>query len=172
MSKLFPVVNFQKWIDENRHLLKPPVGNKMVWQDGDFIAMVVGGPNSRKDYHINQTPEFFYQVEGDITLKVIDEGVHKDVHIREGDIYLLPPGIPHSPRRPANTIGLVIEQKRPEHMKDGLVWHCENCGEKVYEDSFSMKNIEDDLKNIFEEFFASDEKRKCSNCGTILAKPS
>lgn len=172
MSKLFPVINFKQWIEENRHLLKPPVGNKMVWQDGDFIAMVVGGPNSRKDYHINQTPEFFYQVEGDIVLKVIDEGEHKDVHIREGDIYLLPPGIPHSPRRPANTIGLVIEQKRPADMKDGLVWHCENCGEKVYEDSFSMKNIEDDLKNVFEEFFSSEEKRTCSNCGEILTKPN
>ena len=172
MSKLFPVINFNQWIEENRHLLKPPVGNKMVWQDGDFIAMVVGGPNSRKDYHINQTPEFFYQVEGDIVLKVIDEGEHKDVHIREGDIYLLPPGIPHSPRRPANTIGLVIEQKRPADMKDGLVWHCENCGEKVYEDSFSMKNIEDDLKNVFEDFFASEEKRTCGNCGVVLGKPS
>jgi 3-hydroxyanthranilate 3,4-dioxygenase len=172
MSKLFPVINFKKWIEENRHLLKPPVGNKMVWQDGDFIAMVVGGPNSRKDYHINQTPEFFYQVEGDIVLKVIDEGEHKDIHIREGDIYLLPPGIPHSPRRPANTIGLVIEQKRDEDMKDGLVWHCENCGEKVYEDSFSMKNIEEDLKNVFDDFFSSEEKRKCKNCGTILNKPN
>lgn len=172
MSKLFPVINFQKWIDENRHLLKPPVGNKMVWKDGDFIAMVVGGPNSRKDYHINHTPEFFYQVEGDMVLKVIDEGEHKDIHIREGDIYLLPPGVPHSPRRPANTIGLVIEQKRPEEMKDGLVWHCENCGEKVYEDSFSMKNIENDLSVIFDEFFSDEAKRTCPNCGTVMSKPS
>ncbi len=172
MSKLLPVINFKEWIENNRHLLKPPVGNKMVWQDGDFIAMVVGGPNSRKDYHINQTPEFFYQVEGDITLKVIDEGEHKDIVIKEGDIYLLPPGIPHSPRRPANTIGLVIEQKRPVDMKDGLVWHCENCNEKVHEDSFTMDNIEDDLKNIFEKFYASEDNRKCPNCGTVLAKPN
>ena len=85
---------------------------------------------------------------------------------------MLPPGIPHSPRRPANTIGLVIEQKRPADVKDGLVWHCENCGEKVYEDSFSMKNIEDDLKNVFEDFFASEEKRTCGNCGVVLGKPS
>ena len=119
MSKLFPVINFKQWIDDNRELLKPPVGNKCVY-NGDYIVMVVGGPNSRKDYHLNQTPEFFYQVEGDIVLKIIDDGEPKDIHIREGEIYLLPPNVPHSPQRGANTIGLVIEQKRPEGMEDGL----------------------------------------------------
>ena len=84
----------KEWIEENRHLLKPPVGNKAIWSNGEYIVMVVGGPNARKDYHLNETPEFFYQVEGDITLKVIDEGVPKDIHIREGEIYLLPSNIP------------------------------------------------------------------------------
>jgi len=146
--------NLQKWIDENRHLLKPPVGNKVVWEEGDFIAMVVGGPNSRKDYHVNQTAEFFYQVEGNITLKIIDDGELVDVNINEGDIYLLPPDVPHSPRRPAGTIGLVIEQKRPEGMIDGLLWHCDNCGNKLSEASFTLKNIETDMPVIFDEFFS------------------
>ncbi len=168
---LFPVVNFKEWIEENRHLLKPPVGNKVIWNNGDFIAMVVGGPNSRKDYHINQTAEFFYQVEGDIVLKIIDEGKPKDIHIKEGDIYLLPPNIPHSPRRPAETIGLVIEQKRPDNMQDGLVWFCENCGHKMYEDEFSLQNIENDLKVIFDEFFSSVENRTCDSCGTVMDAP-
>ncbi len=168
---LFPVVNFKEWIDENRHLLKPPVGNKVIWNNGDFIAMVVGGPNSRKDYHINQTAEFFYQVEGDMVLKIIDEGKPKDIHIKEGDIYLLPPNIPHSPRRPADTIGLVIEQKRAENMQDGLVWFCENCGHKMYEDEFSLQNIENDLKVIFDEFFSSVENRTCDSCGTVMDAP-
>ena len=65
-------LNFKKWIDEHRHLLKPPVGNKQVWDNGEYIVMVVGGPNNRKDYHYNETPEFFYQVEGDMVLKIID----------------------------------------------------------------------------------------------------
>ena len=120
MSKLVSPLNFKQWIDEHRDLLKPPVGNKCVWDDGDFIVMVVGGPNSRKDYHYNETPVFFYQLEGDIVLKIIDDGEPREVPIKEGDIYLLPPKVPHSPQRPANTIGLVIEQKRPDGMEDGL----------------------------------------------------
>lgn len=171
MATLFPVFNFKKWIDEHRHLLKPPVGNKAIWSEGGFIAMVVGGPNSRKDYHINQTPEFFYQVEGDMVLKIIVDGEPQDVHITEGDIYLLPPNIPHSPRRPANTIGLVIEQRRPEGMVDGLVWHCENCGVKLYQDSFTMDNIEEDLKIAFDAFFSDKEKTVCTNCGTKMLAP-
>lgn len=104
--------NFKQWIDEHRHLLKPPVGNATVYQDTEFIIMVVGGPNSRKDYHYNEGEEFFYQLEGDITVKVIDEGVPRDIHIKEGEIFLLPPKTPHSPQRGENTVGLVIERKR------------------------------------------------------------
>ena len=171
MATLFPVINFKNWIEENRHLLKPPVGNKQIWKDGEFIAMVVGGPNSRKDYHINGTSEFFYQVEGDMVLKIIVDGESQDVHIREGDLYLLPPNIPHSPRRPANTIGLVIEQQRPEGMIDGLVWHCENCNTKLFQDSFSLDNIETDLKIAFDKFFSDKEKTTCTNCGNVMQRP-
>src|SRR5687768_10135066 len=109
MSRLQPL-NFKKWIDEHRHLLKPPVGNQMVWEDREFIVMVVGGPNSRTDFHIDESEEFFYQVEGDITLRVIEDGQMRDLPIREGEIFLLPPKVPHSPQRPAGTVGLVIER--------------------------------------------------------------
>lgn len=172
MSKLFPVVNFKNWIEENRHLLKPPVGNKCVWDNGEYIAMVVGGPNSRKDYHLNKTPEFFYQVEGDIILKVIDEGVPKDIHIKEGDIYLLPSNIPHSPQRGPNTIGLVIEQKRPEGMEDGLAWFCESCHKELYREPFVLKNIEKDMPVIFNRFYSNDELKTCDACGNKMENPS
>lgn len=172
MSKLFPVINFQKWIEENRHLLKPPVGNKAVWDNGEFIAMVVGGPNQRKDYHLNPTPEFFYQVEGDMILKVIDEGVAKDVHIKEGDIYLLPSNIPHSPQRGPNTIGLVIEQKRPEGDDDALAWFCESCNNKIYHEKFELSNIETDLPIMFDKFYNNDELRTCDSCGNKMDAPS
>jgi len=171
MSKLLPKFNFKEWIDAHRHLLKPPVGNKCVWDDGEYIVMVVGGPNARKDYHLNKTPEFFYQIEGDITLKVIDEGQQKDIHIKEGEIYLLPSNIPHSPQRGPNTIGLVIEQKRPEGMEDGLAWFCENCNNKLYEESFLVKNIETDLPVIFDRFYSNQELLSCSHCGTKMEPP-
>ncbi|RIA08800.1 3-hydroxyanthranilate 3,4-dioxygenase [Flavobacteriaceae bacterium MAR_2010_72] len=171
MSNLVSPLNFKDWIEENRHLLKPPVGNKVVWKDGDFIVMVVGGPNSRKDYHYNETPEFFYQIEGDIVLKIIDNGTPKDVHIKEGYIYLLPPKVPHSPQRGANTVGLVIEYKRPKGMKDALLWFCESCTTKLYEEDFSVKNIETDMPKIFDNYYSDTAKRSCPNCGAVMQPP-
>ncbi|MDG4714701.1 MULTISPECIES: 3-hydroxyanthranilate 3,4-dioxygenase [Winogradskyella] len=171
MSKLFPPINFKAWIEENRHLLKPPVGNKVVWKDGDFIVMVVGGPNSRKDYHYNETPEFFYQVEGDIVLKVIDNGEPKDIHIREGEIFLLPPKVPHSPQRGANTVGLVIEYPREEGVQDALLWFCENCTTKLYEEDFTLDNIETDMPKIFDAYYGDKVKRTCPNCEAVMQPP-
>jgi 3-hydroxyanthranilate 3,4-dioxygenase len=168
MSKLSPI-NFKKWIDENRHLLKPPVGNKLIWEDREFIVMVIGGPNSRTDYHVNGGEEFFYQVEGDIVLKVIDNGRPVDVPIKEGEIFLLPPNTPHSPRRPANTVGLVIERRRQEGELDGFIWLCENCGSKLYEEFFQLTNIATQFPPIFERFYSS-EASTCKNCGKH-AKP-
>jgi len=170
MSKLLPTINFKDWIDKNRELLKPPVGNKAIYNE-DYIVMVVGGPNSRKDYHLNQTPEFFYQVEGDIVLKVIDEGVQKDIHIKEGDVYYLPPNIPHSPQRGPNTIGLVIEQKRDDDMEDGLAWFCEKCHNELYSEPFKLDNIETDLPIIFDKYYSNLEKRTCSKCETVMEPP-
>ena len=169
---IHPPINFKQWIDDHRHLLKPPVGNKMVWEDGDYIIMVVGGPNSRKDYHLNETPEFFYQVEGDITLKIMEEGKPRNIQIKEGDIFLLPPNVPHSPQRGANTVGLVVETKRPEGMKDGCVWFCENCGNELHRELFYLNNIVTDLPVIFDKFYGNDELTTCKNCGEKMEKPA
>jgi len=166
-----PAINFKQWIDDNRHLLKPPVGNKAIYND-DYIVMVVGGPNSRKDYHLNKTPEFFYQVEGDIVLKVIENGEQRDIAIKEGEVFYLPPNIPHSPQRGANTIGLVIEQKRDEGMDDGLAWFCENCHNELYREPFKLTNIETDLPIIFDTFYSDDKKRTCDKCSAVMEKPA
>ncbi|MFP4090004.1 MAG: 3-hydroxyanthranilate 3,4-dioxygenase [Cyclobacteriaceae bacterium] len=164
--------NLRKWIDEHRDLLKPPVGNAQVYENtDDFIIMVVGGPNTRKDFHYNETEEFFYQLEGDITLKIRENGETKDIAIREGDIYLLPAKTPHSPRRPANTIGLVIERKRSAEHTDGLMWFCENCGNKLYEEYFPLRNIVEQLPPVINKFKDSDELRTCDNCGTYMELP-
>ena len=172
MSKLVQPLNFKKWIDEHRHLLKPPVGNKCVWDNGEFIVMVVGGPNSRKDYHYNETPEFFYQLEGDILLKIIDNGIAKDVHIKEGDIYLLPSKVPHSPQRGANTVGIVIEYQRPEGVKDALEWYCENCGNQLYRESFALDDIETDMPIIFDNYYSDTKKCTCSKCSAVMDAPN
>jgi 3-hydroxyanthranilate 3,4-dioxygenase len=170
MSKLFSPINFKKWIADNREFLKPPVGNKVVYNE-DFIVMVVGGPNSRKDYHLNQTPEFFYQVEGDIVLKIIDDDEPKDVHIKEGEIYYLPPNVPHSPQRGINTVGLVLEQKRDEGMEDGLAWFCESCNNELHRTPFLLKNIETDMPILFDEYYSNEKLRTCKKCSTMMEPP-
>jgi 3-hydroxyanthranilate 3,4-dioxygenase len=162
--------NFKQWIDEHRHLLKPPVGNATVYQDTEFIVMVVGGPNSRKDYHYNEGEEFFYQLEGDITVKIIDEGKPRDIHIREGEIFLLPPRTPHSPQRGENTVGLVIERRREQKELDAFMWFCENCGHKLYEEFLPLTDIVKQLPPIA-KFYGSEELRTCNACGTVMEPP-
>lgn len=163
--------NLKNWIEENRDLLKPPVGNKCI-ENGDLIVMVVGGPNTRKDYHFEDGGEFFYQVEGDITVKIIEDGKPKDIHIKEGEIFYLPPNIPHSPQRPADTVGLVIERKREEKEYDSFQWYCENCGDKLHEEFVKLTDIGSQLPPIFEKFWGDMDKRTCRKCGTVMEPPA
>jgi len=164
--------NLQKWIEENRHLLKPPVGNKQVYlNNDDFIVMIVGGPNGRKDYHYEDGEELFYQLEGDITLKIInEEGNPEVISIKEGDMFLLPPRIPHSPQRPAGTVGLVLERHRRDGEQDKLMWFCENCNNQLHEASFAMTDIVNQLPLVINHFMESEELRTCDACGTKMDK--
>ena len=164
--------NFKVWIEENRHLLKPPVGNKQVYVgNDDFIVMVVGGPNARKDFHYNEGEEFFYQVEGNIILKIIEDGKIVDIPINEGDIFLLPARVPHCPQRGENTIGLVIERYRNEEELDGFMWYCESCNHKLYEEFVMVKDIVTQLPVVMNKFYSSKELCTCSNCGTVMEAP-
>jgi 3-hydroxyanthranilate 3,4-dioxygenase len=163
-------IDFHKWIDEHRHLLKPPVGNKCIY-DGDFIIMIVGGPNSRTDYHWDEGPEFFHQIEGEMVLKIQEDGKVRDIAIRAGEIFYLPPRVPHSPQRAANSIGLVIERKRLAHEKDGLMWFCERCNHKLYEEFFMLSNVETDFLAVFDRFYRSLDTRTCKACGHVNPAP-
>ena len=164
--------SFKQWIDDNRHLLKPPVGNQQVYTENDnFIVMVVGGPNIRKDYHYNETEEFFYQMEGDIVLRIQEDGKPVDIPIKEGDIFLLPPKVPHSPQRPANSIGLVMEMRRNHGETDGFMWFCDSCNHKLYEEFLHLEDIVKQLPPIMNKFYASEENRTCDNCGSIMEPP-
>jgi 3-hydroxyanthranilate 3,4-dioxygenase len=161
--------NLKQWINENRSMLKPPVGNKNLYADaGDYIVMIVAGPNARKDYHFNETEELYYQLEGDITVKIQEDGKAVEIPIKEGDMFLLPGRVPHSPIRPANTIGLVIECKRATTEDDGLLWFCEKCNNKLHEYRFHLENIEKDFIPRFREFYSSKELRTCNKCGTVM----
>jgi 3-hydroxyanthranilate 3,4-dioxygenase len=169
MGRLTPI-NFKKWIDEHRPLLKPPVGNQQVWADRDFMVTVVGGPNARTDFHVNEGEEFFYQLEGDITLRVIDEGQVQDIPIREGEIFLLPPKVPHSPQRPAGTVGLVLERRRQPQEMDAFLWLCPKCGEKLYEESLHVNNLVTQLPPVFEHFYGNPKHCTCQKCGTVVTR--
>lgn len=162
--------NLFKWIEENRDILKPPVGNKNLYKEaGDYIVMIVGGPNARKDYHYNESEELFFQLEGDILVKIQEEGQSKDVHIKEGEMFLLPGKVPHSPIRGENTVGLVIERVRKgTDLMDGLMWFCENCNHPLKTYKFKLENIEKDFLPRFKEFYSSEKNRTCEKCGTVM----
>ncbi len=163
--------NLAEWIDRHRHLLKPPVGNKCVF-DGDFIVMVVGGPNARTDYHFDEGPEWFYQLEGEMVLRIQEDGAVRDVAIRAGDTFLLPPRVPHSPQRMPDSIGLVIERKRLTGELDGLMWFCERCNNPLYEEFFQLRDIEQDFFKVFENFYRSEALRTCTECGLLNPRPT
>lgn len=168
---LLPPINLARWIDEHRHLLKPPVGNKCI-VDGDFIVMIVGGPNARTDYHHDEGPEFFYQLEGEMVLKVQDDSGARDIPIRAGELFYLPPRVPHSPQRMPGSVGLVIERRRLANEEDGLLWFCERCNHKLYEEYFVLDSIERDFPPVFDRFYGSVEARTCDACGHLNPAPA
>ena len=162
--------NLSKWIEDNRDLLKPPVGNKNLYvQSGDYIVMIVGGPNARKDFHYNETEELFYQLEGDIAVTIQEDGKARKVEIKAGDMFLLPAKIPHNPVRPENSVGLVIERVRiGTNCKDGLMWFCDNCNTQLHATYFDLTNVEKDFQPRFKEFYSSEELRTCESCSHVM----
>jgi 3-hydroxyanthranilate 3,4-dioxygenase len=160
-------INLQAWVAEHRHFLKPPVGNKAIW-DGDFLVMIVGGPNQRTDYHVNPGAELFFQIEGDIVVKIMDDGKPRDVAIRQGELFLLPAGVPHSPQRPAGTIGLVVEAPKYAKGLQHLRWHCHSCGGMLHDFPFEPEDLGKQIKTMIEEFKASQALRTCKKCGAVF----
>jgi 3-hydroxyanthranilate 3,4-dioxygenase len=163
--KSLAAFNLKSWLAANRALLKPPVGNKLLFRDSEFIVMAVGGPNDRRDFHVDPGDEFFHQLEGDIVLRTLQHGRLVDVAIREGEVLMLPANTPHSPRRPANTIGLVVERVRRPAEQDGFQWYCERCQQLLHQEFAAIADIETQLPPIFRRFFADPSARHCRHCG-------
>ena len=165
MSRL-SAFNLQQWITEHEHLLKPPVGNQQIWQDTDMMVTVVGGPNCRTDFHDDPVEEFFYQLKGDMLLKVFDEGEFYDIPIREGEVFFLPPHVRHSPQRPQEgSIGMVIEPKRAEGELDGFEWFCFECDQLVHRAEVQLQSIVEDLPRLFKSFYGDTSLHQCDSCG-------
>jgi len=172
MAAPLSAFNLRRWIDDHRNLLRPPVGAEMIWKDSQFMVMIIGGPNSRRDFHINPGDEFFYQLEGNIVLEYIDSaGKRQRETIREGDVLLLPARTPHSPQRPGNTVGLVVERLREPSEAESYAWHCERCDRKLYELVRGEGDLLQDLRRVAAEFNASESLRTCKACGYVQPVP-
>ena len=166
-----PPFDVARWIERNRAQLRPPVGNKLLFQNSEFIVMAVGGPNDRKDYHHDPGEEIFYQVDGDIVLKTRQDGRIVDVPIRRGEIFLLPAEVPHSPQRPAGTVGIVVERRRSPLELDGFSWYCERCGACLHLERVAVGDIETQLPLIFSRFYSNLQLRTCRSCGAVMQAP-
>jgi 3-hydroxyanthranilate 3,4-dioxygenase len=167
MSQL-KAFNFQQWLQENQSKLRPPVNNAMIWEDADMMCTVVGGPNHRLDYHVDPVEEFFYQFKGNAYLNIMAEDGPYKLELKEGDVFLLPPYVPHSPQRPeADSLCLVIEPKRPAGKKDAFRWYCLNCNHLLHEVQVELVSIVNDLPPLFEAFAQDEQLRTCDACGQL-----
>ncbi len=160
-----------KWVAENRHLMKPPVGNKYLYSGKDFFVMIIAGPNARNDFHMTDSEEFFIQLKGDVVVRIRDTDGIKDIPVREGETFFIPPNVPHSPQRGPDTIGLVVERRRPETEPEHLMFFCEKCSELVYDKVFICRDIVQHFAQAMEEFWASPELSTCKKCGTRVMRP-
>lgn len=166
--------NLMKWIEDHRDEFKVPVMNRQFYCEAeDVIVFVSLGPNTRNDYHVNPTEELFYQLKGDIALRVrpLDGSEPHDVVIREGEMYLLPRHVPHRPQRPDGTIGLIVEFPRPVDTKDELRWYCPDDKHLVHSAEFRLKHIDEDLHRIMDEFWNGPvEIRTCEETGKVVER--
>ncbi|MFC0104903.1 3-hydroxyanthranilate 3,4-dioxygenase [Kibdelosporangium aridum] len=168
MPELPPVINFQGWIDERRHLLAPPVNNRTMALGDDFIVQIVGGPNKRTDFHLDPYEEWFFQIKGDMHVNLMTDAGQRTVHIREGETWLLPGSIPHSPQRPdPESIGLVIERVREEGTLERFQWYCMDCDTLIHEVELQVRDIVADLPPVFDQFYSSPAARTCPKCGAL-----
>ncbi len=162
-------INFPEWLNENQHLLKPPVGNQQIFKASeDFVVMIVGGPNARTDFHVDPYEEYFYQIKGNMHVKVMTGTGPKDVHITEGSMWVLPRNTPHSPQRPEpGSVGLVVERVREEGTLEKFQWYCQNCHNLVHQVELQVRSIVDDLPPLFQAFYEDETARTCARCGTV-----
>lgn len=164
----FAPFNLERWLADHAALLRPPVNNKLVFENAGMVVQVIGGPNQRVDFHDDPVEEFFYQLKGDMVLKIAGPEGISDVPIREGEVLLIPPHTRHSPQRPVpGSLGLVVESARRPGDIDGFEWFCFGCGALVHRVEARVANIVTDLPPLFAAFYADRAARTCRACGAI-----
>jgi 3-hydroxyanthranilate 3,4-dioxygenase len=169
MSNSLKPINLWKFIEENKDQLKPPVNNKVVWKDSGLLFMVLGGPNKRRDFHVDPSEEIFYQLKGDCYVEIINaEGKREVITVKEGEVFHLPPNVPHSPHRLADTIGIVIERDRAKGELESFVWFCDQCDHELHRVTVQLSNIEVQVKEAINGFNGSLELRTCKKCGHVM----
>ncbi|MBT8486535.1 MAG: 3-hydroxyanthranilate 3,4-dioxygenase [Phycisphaerales bacterium] len=171
-TNVLPPIDLLKWVAEHRGDLKPPVGNKYLYDGAGFFVMVIGGPNARNDFHKTDSEEYFFQLKGDIVVRIIEDGKIRDVPVREGETFFIPGGVPHSPTRPPGTIGVVVELRRPPGETEHLQFYCEQCETLVYDKEFDCADIVEHFAEAMEEFWADPKLSTCRGCGTRVTKPT
>jgi 3-hydroxyanthranilate 3,4-dioxygenase len=159
--------NLWQWIEDNRRVFEPPVGNKVIWEDSQFTAMIIRGPNARRDFHVDPSDEIFYMLRGDMVVEFMEDGRRREQVLREGELLLGPAFTPHSPHRPAGTWGLVVEVKRRPEETESLSWYCERCDALLHTVTMHVADIEKELRTAIEQFDASVEFRTCAGCGHL-----
>lgn len=170
-TRTLPPIDLMKWVEKYKHEMKPPVSNKYLYDGEDFFVMLINGPNSRNDFHVTNSEEFFFQLKGDIIVRIIEDGEMKDVRVREGETFFVPGNVPHSPTRGPNTLGMVIERRRPPGELEHLQFYCENCSQLVHDMEFDCKDIVKHFAQAMEDFWADEELSTCKHCGTRVTKP-
>jgi len=169
-ARVMDPIDIRRWVEEHRHELKPPVGNRYLYDGEDFFVMVVGGPNARNDFHLTDSEEYFHQLQGDIVVTVRDADGLRHVPVREGETFFIPGGIPHSPQRPPGTIGIVVERRRPVGEIEHLQFYCPQCSELVYDKAFDCDDIVEHFSRAMEEFWADPEQSTCGRCGHRITR--
>ncbi len=158
-------------LEENREKFKPPVSNRYLYDGRDFFVMVIKGPNARNDFHLVDSEEYFYQLKGDIKVRVREGDRIVDHIVREGETFFIPPSVPHSPQRPPDTIGVVVERRRPPGEMEHVIFYCENCGALVEDIHFDCADIVQHFSQAMLDFWNDDPRRTCKKCGKKVEQP-
>jgi 3-hydroxyanthranilate 3,4-dioxygenase len=165
-------VQLAEWAKQNRHLMVPPVSNKYLYSGQDFFVMLIAGPNARNDFHMTNSEEFFMQLQGDVSIRVRDAHGLRDIPLREGEVLFVPGGVPHRPQRGPNTLGLVVERRRPPTETEHIMFFCDVCDTLVRDIEFNCIDIVKHFRERMEEFWADPAACTCPKCGTRVPKPA